>query len=162
MGYDLIAYFDVDQDEIEQFVQNNKIDREDDEQLTEKVVGYYIDKYDLPIHFNGRKYNTTVPFKVYCDYNDNSNKYNVYTSYRVGFARNNVIFYDDEYKKILENKFGKKIPYSFDPVWIYSKKQALETIECLEIFYKDEEYVEYYLEWLKFASKYCNEWELSY
>ena len=54
MGYDLIAYFDVDQDEIEQFVQNNKIDREDDEQLTEKVVGYYIDKYDLPIHFNGQ------------------------------------------------------------------------------------------------------------
>ena len=38
MGYDLIAYFDIDQSEIEQFIKDNNIDRDsydDGKQISE-------------------------------------------------------------------------------------------------------------------------------
>ena len=49
MGYDLVAYFDIDQDEIDRFIRDNTIDKDDWEQG--KFVANYFTTKHLDINF---------------------------------------------------------------------------------------------------------------
>jgi hypothetical protein len=155
MGWDIQAYYDVNQEEIEEFINKNNIDREDWDQ-NDKISSYFKETYfkDKGCHCLGAIYS----------WNEKCGIHEVFDYYRVSFIRDDERFTNRRYQQLLEKEIGEPFPYCLTHICttIYTKNDAIKVAEALETFFKDDEHLMDFAEWLKETAKYCSTYELSY
>jgi hypothetical protein len=154
MGYELFAYFTINQDEIEQFIISNNIDRNDYKQ-GKLIVEYY--KTSNP---------EIKDLSIFYSWNKESKIHELNDSYKTNFIRDDDRFSNEEYHKILEEKYNRKFPYILTNInWhLHNAQDAIEIANELTIFFgeDDKNYnLMSFADWLRITSKYCDMYDLS-
>lgn len=156
MGCDLIAIFDVDQEEIEKFIVENNIDRND------------WDKRKLVSEYYKSKYLTETPeLYIYYFWNRNCKIHEIHSSYGTNFIRDDNRFNNKTYQRMLEKKYMKPYPKCLRNInWsLHTARDAVEIAEGLDTFFSEDDEDEdlmHFSKWLKQTAK-CNcVYELSY
>jgi hypothetical protein len=156
MGYDLLAYFDVDQDAIEKFIQENNIDKNDwkDWRSHELICKYYQQNY----MDKNEKLNLMYSWNKACQIHE------IHVSYRTTFIRDDERFTNRRYHAVLEKKFGRRFQNCLRNInWsIHTSADALEVADGLSVFFADDEMLMYFAGWLRITAKYRSTYELSY
>ena len=154
MGWDIVAYYDVEQDQLDNFIEKNNIDKENWDQ-SDKVSKYFKDTYlKEDVHHLDATYS----------WNKQCNIHEMFDSYRVSFIRDDERFENRRFQDLLAQKIGKHFPYCLTNIcWtISTKNDAIEVAEALTTFFKDDERLMDFAEWLQQTAKYCSTYELSY
>lgn len=148
MGYDIVAYFDVDQNDLDIFIKTYN--------PSEKyIIKYYKDKY-IDIQDSH--------FDIYYTYNKKVSMHEFITMTGTTFIRDDERFNNKRYHKMLEKKHDKPFPSCLEDInWgMRTDKDALKVAESLEEFFNDDENLQCFAEWLRTTAKYCSTYELSY
>lgn len=154
MGYDIIAYFDIDQDEIENFIQTYKIDRENWENI-QLVVDYF-----TKTHLGNLGFTYAC---IHYDWNKKCNMHEIYTMFGTNFIRDDERLSNERFHKHLEKKIGKPFPHCLSFInWSLRKKEdAVEIANQLHVFFEDDPELMEFAEWLEQTSNYCSFYDLS-
>ena len=154
MGYDIMAHFiDIDQNEIEQFITENAIDRTVWKDC-QRVREYYKSKHLAE----------TPNLDISYFWNRNLHIHEIYSSQGTNFIRDDARFTNKTYQRILENKYEKPFPRILENInWsLHDAKDALEIAEGLDTFFPEDHELMGFSEWLKATAKYGCVYELSY
>jgi phage/plasmid-associated DNA primase len=152
MGWDIEAYFDINKEDLDNFIKNNNIDKKDWEQH-DIVSSYFKDT------FLKEEPNLYPMYK----WNEECNIHEMYVWYRVSFIRDDERFENRRFQKELEKRVGEPFPHCLTTIcWIRTRNDALEVSEGLTTFFKDDEHLMSFAEWLQQTAKYCSTYELSY
>jgi hypothetical protein len=154
MGYDLVAYFDVDQDEIDRLVQETTADSE--EEAEDEVARRFKESHVDPVDLGSLK-------PVY-EYNTGAGMHEIWDLTSTGFIRDDARLTNRRYHAMVESRLGKPFPSCLTDInWgVRSRKDALEVADAIDEFFKDEKRFEYFAQWLRVTAKYCSTYELSY
>lgn len=151
MGYDIYVYFVANQDEIEEFINSNKIDRNVSTQ--QKLVSNY--------------YKEQHPELTYVNYSwDKINQiHEFYDSYRTNFIRDDERFSDEQYHKMFQEKYQRQFPWclQFLHTSLETGEDAIEIANELTICFKEDENecFMHFANWLRETSKKCIRYEFS-
>lgn len=153
MGYDLIAIFDVNQEELEKFVVENNIDRTD-----WKQAGL------IPDYYRSKHLMETPDLYIYYYWNPDCKVHEIHSSYRTNFIRDDKRFENKTYQRMLEQKYMKPFPYCLNNInWsLHDYRDAIEIAEGLETFFSEDEDLMDFSNWLKQTAKHWCVYELSY
>jgi hypothetical protein len=153
MGWDIVAYYDVNQTELDNFVNSNNIDK------TEWEQHHIVSSYYKNEHLKDEK-----QLGVIYSWNSNCKFHEVFDTYSVSFIRDDERFRNRRYQKELENKVNHPFPTCLTHICctITTSNDALQVAEELERFFGDDEDLMDFAEWLKTTAKYCSTYELSY
>ncbi len=153
MGHDLVAYFDVDQDDLERFVRDNNIDRNDWNQC--KLVS---DRYKTKHLQDHPKL-----FPVYC-WNEECQIHEMFEMYGTNFIRDDERFDNRRFQAILAKKVGREFPCCLKNInWtVRTSYKALEVAEELAAFFAEDKSLMHFAEWLRQTAQHCSTYELSY
>jgi hypothetical protein len=153
MGWDIVAYYDIDQTEIDTYISSNSINKDNWDECD--IVAKYYKDIHLP------KDATLYP--VY-QWNDSCNIHEMYEMYGVNFIRDDKRFDNRRYQKELEKKIGRPFPECLRGMnWTVStSKDALEVARELEVFFPDDIDMAHFAKWLRKTAQYCSTYELSY
>ena len=146
MGWDIIAYFDIDQNELDHLIKNNDIKINKNECISKHFENIFL---NLPICYFWKK---------------NCNIHELYSIYSVNFIRDDYRFKNRIFHTELEKRIGKQFPSCLFAICttISTRNDALEIAEALTTFFKDDTYLMDFAEWLRQTAKYCSTYKLSY
>ena len=152
MGYEIYAYFDIDQNQIEEFIQKNNIDRNNWEQ-TRRVAEFYKEQHP-------ELKNIWISY----DWDKKCPIHKIYSSQKTNFIRDDARMNDRCYNKILEKKYNRPFPECLTNInwYLNNAKDAIEIADELANFFADDEELMYFADWLRITAKYCDIYELSY
>jgi len=145
MGYDIIAYFDVDQQRIDNFINENNIDRNDSQQEN-TIVDYFRQiKPEIMCSIQHINYN----------WNEHCKLHEFYDYYRTTFIRDDYRFSNKE--------FTRKMPYCLHNInhSLHNAGDAVEIAKSINAFFTGEDRYLNFADWLRTTSKYCSLYELS-
>jgi hypothetical protein len=150
MGYDLRAYVDVDQKELERFVVENAIDRTDWEQM-QAVKAFVASNYGIEALY---------PMVFW---NDRCSIFEVMCSRGTNFIRDDPRFSNRRYHKVLEAEHGMPFPFHLMSInhSISTDRGAVEVARDLRVFFSDDEDLMDFAQWLEDTAKVCSTYELS-
>ena len=151
MGFDIYAYFDIDQNQIEEFIQNNNIDRNDWDQ-TSRVVDFYKEQHP-----------ELKDISMIYIWNRKCQIHKIFSPKGTNFIRDDARLSDRCYNKILEKKYNRPYPYYLTNINLFlnTSERALEIADELAIFFADDEDLMYFADWLRITAKYCDIYEFS-
>lgn len=154
MGYDLVAYFDLNQDEIEQFVMENNIDKKNCDQ-SDMIVDYYKTKHLSNTNF-------TLDYMIYA-WNEDCQMHEIMQYYGTNFIRDDERFDNRRYHKMLEDKYGISFPQCLQGInyTLRTSNDAKEVAKELRVFFPDDISLMHFADWLEETAKYCSTYELS-
>jgi hypothetical protein len=152
MGYDLVSYLDIDQHEISEFINNNKIDINNEDEC-EKISKYYKEKYI-----------SQEKLRIVYEYNENVSMHEIWSLFSSSFIKDDERFTNRRYRELLEKKNNKTFPLCLEDInWkLRTKENALEIAKGLEDFFPDDIKLQKFAKWLRITAKYCSTYELSY
>ena len=144
MGYDIIAYFYVNQEQIEEFIVENKIDRDDSKQ-DRLVVDYYKSKNpdmkDLHIIYQ---------------WNSECKIHEFFDSYGTNFIRDDIRFSNRRFMQNLPNCLSD-INYG-----LHNTEDAIEIAEAIDEYFADDYKLMGFAEWLRTTARNGCMYELSF
>jgi hypothetical protein len=154
MGFDLVAYFDVDhedvQNKISQFIQEQGIDK-DDIADSRRVADHFY--YFYSDHLSIDRDNHMTKYPIHYVWNEDSQKHEIFTMYGTNMIR------DDD-------RFGL---INMDPNWtVRTAADAKEVAEALRVLFADDRdhrnvNVMRFADWLDFTVRHgCLTYDLSY
>ena len=148
MGWDLIAYLNIDQDEVSAFIKENNINNMDWEE-SKKIVEHFTDKKD---------------YRPYYNYNDNTDMHEICFSHHSSFIRDDERFENTRYQNMLEKKIGKPFPWCLNSInsYVRTKEEALEVAAELKTFFADDNSLLSFADWLEDTAQFCDTYELSW
>ena len=152
MGYDIIAYFDVNQTKINNFIETLDTDISE---LNKRraIVDYYREQNQVEFDLN-------ICYK----YNKKCKIHEFYDCYGTNFIRDDERFTNRRFHQILVEKHNRLFPHCLENINYYLRtdKDAIEVASELEAFFGEDENLMSFVNWLKMTSKYCSIYELSY
>ena len=131
MGYDIVAYFEVDQEKIEDFIVEHNIDIRI-KQLGSLVVDYYKtcnpDMKDLHMIY---------------DWDEDCQKHEIYDLFGTNFVRDDIRFSDTS------------LPYCLTGLLynLHTTEDAVKIAEALEEHFKEDHHLMSFAHWLRTISK---------
>jgi hypothetical protein len=149
MGWDLCAYFDLDQEEIEKFITENNIDREEEEEKIEE--------------FFKSKYLADSTFRPMYSWNEDCSLHEINVSHHTSFIRDDERFENRRFQAHLEKKVGRPFPQCLKEInWgLRTREDALEVAGELEVFFPDDLSLKSFASWLRKTAPFCSTYELS-
>jgi hypothetical protein len=153
MGYDLVAYFDVDQQEIENFIEEHEIDR-NDYKSSEKIAGFFKEKYLKDTNLEPMYgWNKKCGMHELLEYYGGTN-----------FIRDDDRMSNRRYQKMLEEKVGSPFPDVLENInWnVRDRESAIAAADAIDVFFPDDDNLPHFAEWLRTTAKFCSTYELSY
>lgn len=150
MGCELMAFFDVNQTQIDKFINTNEIDIWDKRHL---IVNYYKEQHP-----------ELKDMSIIYSWNEKCKMHEMYSYYGVNFIRDDGRLSNRRYHKILEEKHGRPFPFCLQNIIWYTNtaEQAIKIADELTVFFGDDERLMWFADWLRITSKYCSTYELSY
>lgn len=152
MGYDIYAYFDVNQDQIEAFIQAHQLDRTHREGR-KRIVEYYQEQHPElnTLSYMGYSWNKKCEIHV------------IYASIGTNFIRDDERLYNRLYHRVLAEKHQRPFPDCLTDINMYlrSSKVAIEISDELTVFFGHDEQLMGFADWLKLTAKYCAIYDLS-
>lgn len=144
MGFDIVAYFVVDQQQIDDFIANNNIDCNDFKQ------DYLIENY-----YKSQNPEMKDLHIIYC-WNEECKLHEIFDSYGTNFIRDDPRF--------LNGRFTQNLPYCLQNInfSLNSAEDAIEIADAINIFFKKDDKYMSFAYWLRTTSKHCDMYELSY
>ena len=152
MGWDIVAYFDVDQQELNSFIAQNNIN-------VETLDGCkQIAKYFSDTHLDGER---LEPLYMW---NDDCGMHEMFEYYRTTFIRDDERFENRRFHQELEKQVGRKFPACLRNInWdLRTKADAIEVASELRVFFPSDTNLMFFADWLETTAKYCSTYELSY
>lgn len=139
MGFDMVVYFCVNQEQIENFIVENNIDRNDWKQDKRIVDFYKLQKPELK------------QFNIIYEWNEPCRLHKFYDSFGTNFIR-------DDPK--LSNP---RLPFCLQSIHynLCSAEDAIEIADAIHRHLKEDKHYRHFAEWLRATSKYCVHYELS-
>lgn len=152
MGYDIDAYFDIDQSEVEKWITENGIDRSDWKQ-SDLIVDHCKQQFSLP-----------YKLLMYYHWNEECQIHELYASYRTNFIRDDKRFQNRRFHKVLEAKLGRPFPSCLDDInyYVRTSKDAIEVAMELAFFFGHDQDLMDFAKWLLTTAKYCSTYELDW
>lgn len=152
MGYDIMAYFDVNQKQIDEFINTNKIDINDSKQ------------HKLIIDFYKQQHPGIEKLGLIYIWNKKCSIHEIFDFQGTNFIRDDERFRNRRYQQILAEKHNREFPRILTNInWnLSTAKDAIQIADELTIFFGDDEDLMYFAEWLRLTSKYCSTYEYSY
>ena len=150
MGWDVYAYFDVDQAEIDDFIEKNNIDKH---KKDAKIAQYFKDKYL-----------SATRLKPIYIWNNNCGIHELFDFYGgVNYIRDDERFTNKRYIAMIEKKVGRSFPLCLYLMMtcLDSRDSALEISRELRVFFPEDEGILQFADWLDLTAKYCSTYELS-
>jgi hypothetical protein len=134
MGYDIVAYFDVNQEQIEDFIVEQNINRDNWKQGL-LVVEYY--KRENP----DMKY-----LNMIYNWNEECQLHEFFDSYGTNFIRDDERFSMDG------------LPYCLSCINhnIHTSEDVIEIAEALEEYFPEDHHLASFADWLRTTAKHCN------
>ena len=140
MGYDIIAYFSVNQEEqMDEFIRENNIDKNDSKQCHLMVDFYKSQNPDLK--------NETILY----DWNEEYQKHEFFSYYGTNFIRDDTRLHDSRLPACLQ----------FLNFNLHTPKNAIEIADALHEYFENDYNLMDFARWLKITSKYCFRYRLS-
>ena len=145
MGYDIIAYFDVNQKQMDDFIVENNINRDDWWNEGNLMVEYY--KKENP---------ETKDLKMYYIWNGKCQLHEIHDSYGTNFIRD-----DGRFSNAF---FMRDKPYCLSDInhGLHTAKDAVEIADALEEHFAEDHHLMSFADWLRTTAKHCVVYELSY
>lgn len=140
----MVAYFRTDQKQIEDFIQENHIDRYDYEQ-EKSIVEFYKSK-------NPEMKNLHIIY----DWNDKTKQHEFFDYYGTNFIRDDPRFLDRHFSRYLPQCL------TFIHSYIQTAEDAIEVAESIETFFDEDDRYLSFAEWLRTTSPFCVLYELSF
>ena len=129
MGYDIIANFTVNQDDIEDFVCKNNIDKKDSKQQG-IIIDYY--KTQNP---------NMAELQIYYYWSQSEYLHVFYDYYGTNFIRDDERFADEAFQQKLAEKYGRDFPRCLINLnyHLHTGEDAVEIAEALMFFFNDDD-----------------------
>lgn len=152
MGFDLVAYLDVDQERIREIIARGSYNIHSWED-SEAIVTEYL----TLSHITGN-------FKCVYEYNEACDMHEIWSTYSTSFLRDDQRFQNRRFLKMLEEKTGKEVPVVLTNMnfCIRTAEDAVEAASGLETFFSEDKWLVHFAQWLRETAKYCSTYELSY
>lgn len=152
MGYDLDAYFDVDQDVVTAYIGEHNLD-----------VNSWHDSDAIAQHFSN-KLGWSKTHTISYAYNQQCNLHEFSASYPTSWIRDDDRFSNRRFKMYLAEKFGKPFPECLENInWcLRTRKDALKVASALDEFFYDDTECGRFAEWLRETAEFASTYELSY
>ena len=143
MGYDIVAYFYVIQEQIEEFINENEIDRNDSNQ--DHLVVDYFKSNNPDIKDLGILYQWDEECKLH----------EFFDCYRTNFIR------DD--RRFSNTRFMQNFPYCLHNINhnLHNAEDAIEIADAINTFFAEDNRLLSFADWLITTSKHCFMYELS-
>jgi len=143
MGYDIVAYFNVNQKQMEDFIVENNINRDDwnqDSLMVEYYKGANPDTKDLKMIYN---------------WNEDCQLHEFFDSYGTNFIR------DD--RRFSNAFFMRDKPYCLSNInhGLHTAEDAIEIADALEEHFEEDHHLMSFAHWLRTTAKHCFTYELS-
>lgn len=160
MGHDLIAYFNISQEDIESFITKHDINRNDWKIYEEPIFTYFIQEYIME---QDREYFSTLCNLSY-SWDDELKIHTISSRYNMNFLKNDTRFENKYFQSLLEKKVGKPMPYILRVRFFCMKStdDAREAAEAINDFFPDDEQLMWFREWLLKTKMYTVLYDLSY
>ena len=153
MGWDIEAYFDVDQSEITDIVTQHNLDK-DDFHHCDIIAKLYKER-----HFPHEE-----DLRPMYWWNEECGIHEMYDVYPTTFIRDDERFENRRYHDELEKKVGRPFPACLTNInwYVRTSKDAVEVAHELAVWFPDDKALLFFAAWLKTTSAYCSTYELSY
>ena len=154
MGWDIFAFYDVNQENLDRIINDNNIDKEDWEQ------GHIVSKHFKNSYLKEESHRLDAIYS----WNKDCNMHEMFDSYRVTFIRDDNRFDNRRFHAELEKRIGQPFPHCLTNIcWsLTTRSDAIEIAKALTTFFKEDECLMDFAEWLQQTSKYCSTYRLSY
>lgn len=151
MGYDIVAYIDIDYQAIEKYIKDNKLDIEENQK---QILEWYLGSHYPEINIDDVSYY----------YNKKCDILELSFWYGTNFIRDDQRFNNKRYIMKLEKELNEKWPSCLNYINhnLRSREDAIEISKGLRLFFKEDEDLMYFANWLDMTSKYCSTYELDY
>jgi hypothetical protein len=151
MGCDIIANFYVNQEEIEEFIHENNIDRTNSKQY-KLIVDYYKETHP-----------EVKECEMIYSWNRHDELHEFFDFVGTNFIRDDDRLSNPQYHRILIEKHQRLFPDCLTDInwYLRSTKDAIEIADELTIFFGDDEDLMGFADWLRKTSKNCAYYELS-
>lgn len=153
MGWDLLAYHDVDQYAIEDFIQTNNIDRHDWDN-SDTICSFYAKTY------LERAANVDLFYK----WNENCQMHEIYEMFRTTYIRDDDRLTNRRFQAELARKVGRPFPHCLENInWtLRTRDDANEVARELRAFFPEDCGLTIFAKWLEQTAPHCSTYELSY
>lgn len=154
MGYDIIAYFRVDQKKIEKFIVENNIDKDNWWNEGNLIVDYYKTAImAVNPYFDN---SDTKYLDMYYIWNKDCKTHEIHSSTGTNFIR------DD--RRFSNAFFMRDKPYCLTDInhQLHTAEDAVEIADALEKHFAEEYHLMSFAHWLRTTAKYCDVYDLSY
>lgn len=153
MGWDIEAYFDINQSEIDEIVTHYKLDK-DNVHECDMIANLYQEK-----HFPNEK-----ELRPMYSWNEACNIHEMCDIYRTTFIRDDERFSNWRIHAELEKKVGRPFPACLANInwYIRTSEDAQEVANELAVWFPEDKALMIFAKWLKTTSKYCRTYDLSY
>lgn len=157
MGWDILAYFDIDHNEIQEMINDHNIQDKSNWDETDVIEKCYKEK-----HLSSEEDRKTL-HPLY-HWNEGCKIHEMYDMYGTSFIRDDERFSNRRYQKELEKKVGKPFPKCLESLnWtLRTADDAQNVSNALKEFFQDDVNLMHFANWLRVTSKYCSTYELSY
>lgn len=151
MGYDIVAYFDIDQKDTRAFIECLGIKDDIEYDVNTYLKNKYMDIADHDALHPIFESNSTCKI------------YEWFDIYGVNFIRDNEYFYNKRLQRILEKEHDMPFPESLNHfLWkLDTSEYARVVAKDLELFFPDDHKLMRFAKWLRLTSKYNATYELS-
>jgi hypothetical protein len=153
MGYDIMAYFFVNQEQQEQiseFINQNNIDKHNSKQCT-LIVDYY------------KTINPKIKEqKLIYIWNRNCEIHEFFDFYGIKFIRDDERFINKRFQQLLTEKYKREFPWCLTNIInLREGNDAIKIADALTIFFNDDDNLMSFAEWLRKTSTNGVMYELS-
>ena len=152
MGFDLDAFVDVDENFIEQIIKENDWDARTDHRY--KIAKRYVSERmpDMVNEFYFYHYNSTCKL------------HELHFSMGTNFIRDDKRFDNRRFIRKLEKQHGKKFSSVLANMCfrILDRSDALEVVDGINVFFKEDEDLMKFADWLRRTARYCSTYESDY
>lgn len=146
MSLHLYAYLNVDQEQIDKIIKENKYNIDDSDDIIEICEKYK----DL----NGLHKNLILSYS----YDDDMDFHKLYSYFHINYIKDN----NELYIKYLENKYGTDgyLNILNNLINVYTKDDAINMYNAIKRYLSVYEELNLYKEWLLNTSECCDEYEI--
>ena len=153
MGWNLHAYYDIKQDEIDALIKAHNFNKHDCSH-EDKIAELYKESYL-----------NTCPYNLYPIYywNNQCHMHEMYEIYDTNFIRDDERFTNIRYHKEFEKQTGEPFPESLKRInWtLRTRDDALKVASDINNFFSEDKALSHFARWLKYTAQYCDTYDLS-
>lgn len=148
MGWNLHAHLALDQEQVEEFIINNSLDKTN-----------HIDGDVIAAHFSPNK-----DIQFFYNWKEEIELHEIYSIFRVTHIRDDERFTDPSYQCDFEKKMGYPFPEMLRYVLfnICRRRDAIHVAHDLRLIFDDDPDVMCFADWLASTAENCDRYELSY